>query len=73
MTGSDFFERPRFVIRGMRDVAETAGAYWLLDQIALAQRFETRGAREFDVMGLMRHTKLMYQLEQSAQIKKGKR
>jgi hypothetical protein len=30
----------------MRDVAERAGAYWLLDQIALAQRFETRVAAE---------------------------
>lgn len=31
---------------GAKYVADTAGAYWLLDEIALAQRYEKRVARE---------------------------
>ena len=31
---------------GARHVAQTAGAYWLIDEIALAQRYEKRVAAE---------------------------
>lgn len=31
---------------GVKYVADTAGAYWLLDEIALAQKFNSRVARE---------------------------
>jgi len=46
---------------GARHVAQTAGAYWLIDEIALAQRYEKRvGAEEFQ------HWKLTVKADHSA-------
>jgi len=50
-TGSEHWYRHGLVrdmlfTDGAKYVAETAGAYWLLDEIALAQRFEKRVAAE---------------------------
>ena len=46
---------------GVRYVAETAGAYWLIDEIALAQRYEKRvAAEEFQ------HWKLTVKADQTA-------
>ena len=57
-TGSEHWYRHGFVRNvlytdGAQYVAETAGAYWLLDEIALAQRFDKRvAAEEFQVWKL---------------------
>jgi hypothetical protein len=41
---------------GAKFVAETAGAYWLLDEIAIPQRFDKRlGREEFQVWTLTVH------------------
>ncbi|MDD2466938.1 MAG: hypothetical protein PHI97_23330 [Desulfobulbus sp.] len=50
-TGSEYWYRHSLVrsvlfTDGAKYVAETGGAYWLLDEIALAQRFEKKVAGE---------------------------
>jgi hypothetical protein len=57
-TGSQHWHRHALVSAitftdGAKYVADTAGAYWLLDEIALAQRFEGKvAAEEFQVWEL---------------------
>lgn len=50
-TGSEYWYRHSLIrsilfTDGAKYVAETGGAYWLLDEIALAQRFEKRVRKE---------------------------
>jgi hypothetical protein len=59
-TASEHWHRHWFVRRvmytdGAKHVADTGGAYWLLDEIALAQRFNKKVADEpFQVWKLVR-------------------
>jgi hypothetical protein len=58
-TGSENWHRHGLVrdvlfTNGAKYVADTGGAYWLLDEIALAQRFDKRvAAEEFQLWKLM--------------------